>query len=131
MPPRRPLRRRAFPALAVLAAALLPAACREPPPPLPEPLARFSPENLPPEPDDYPSLGRVPDRPADLPTPAEREVLRQQLEEDRAALRTRRSNLPPEPEAEGAIGPPGEPPAASPRPPSGVPGPAGGDSVTP
>ena len=74
-------------AVTVLLAALLPAACREPPPPLPAPQERFAPENLPAAPTTYPSLGGVPDRPADLPTPAERTALREQLERDRDALR--------------------------------------------
>ena len=78
--------------VALLMAALLPAACREPPPPLPEPPERFAPENLPATPSTYPSLGGVPDRPADLPTPEERALLREQLERDREALRARQPN---------------------------------------
>jgi hypothetical protein len=74
---------------ALALAAVMPGACREPPPPLPEPLERFAPENLPAAPDDYPSLGGVPDRPADLPTPADREAMRRDLERDRDALRAR------------------------------------------
>ena len=98
-------------AITVLLAALLPAACREPPPPLPAPLERFAPENLPAAPPTYPSLGGVPDRPADLPTPAERAALREQLERDRETLRAGQPRIEaddgiPEPEDMSADSPP-------------------------
>ena len=96
------LPRRLLAGVPLLMAALLPAACREPPPPLPEPLERFAPENLPATPSTYPSLGGVPDRPADLPTPAERTRLREQLERDREALRAVQPNREGDPASDAA-----------------------------
>jgi hypothetical protein len=112
-------------------AGLLPGACRDIPPE-PEALERFAPENRPAEPQSYPSLGRVPDRPEDLPTQEERDAMREELERDRDALRggpAERSGPDLLPEETAAPSPEPVPDETTPR--DSVPNPAIPDSVTP
>jgi hypothetical protein len=111
-------------------AGLLPGACREIPPE-PEALERFAPENRPAEPQSFPSLGRVPDRPEDLPTPEERAAMREELERDRDALRAGTTRSGPDLVPDELAPPVLEPVPDETTPRDNVPNPAIPDSVTP
>lgn len=111
-------------------AGLLPGACRDIPPEPPS-LERFAPENRPAEPESYPSLGRVPDRPEGLPTPEERAAMRQELERDRDALRAGTARSGPDLVPDALTPPALEPVPDETTPRDTVPNPAIPDSITP
>jgi hypothetical protein len=118
------------PAACLALAGLLPGGCRDIPPE-PAPVERFAPENRPAEPRSYPSLGRVPDRPEDLPTPEERAAIREELERDRDALRAGSTRSGPDLVPDELTPPVLEPVPDETTPLDNVPNPAIPDSITP